>query len=260
MPVDTVDRQAVELIQRAHPFRVTSGEVVVDRYHVDALLGQCVQEYGKRCHEGFTLAGCHFGDFTFVQDHSAEQLAVVVDHIPRDRVAAGHPAVTVNGFVSVDTDEVLFGGQVAVEICRGHYDLAVLCKTAARIFHDSERFGQDFVEFFLDFAVDLLGQMVYLARYILFVVERRVYVLQLSLQFDDLCFIAGYVLGDGGLQRSAARTQLVIGKLLYERINRLDLFYIRLDFLAVLLAFCSEEQFQHTGNYTHNFCCKSVRN
>lgn len=60
--------------------------------------------------------------------------------------------------------------------------------------------------------------------------------------------------------RSAARTQLVIGKLLYERINRLDLFYIRLDFLAVLLAFCSEEQFQHTGNYTHNFCCKSVRN
>ena len=79
--------------------------------------------------------------------------------------------------------------------------------------------------------------MVYLARYILFVVERRVYVLQLSLQFDDLCFIAGYVLGDGGLQRSAARTQLVIGKLLYERINRLDLFYIRLDFLAVLLAF-----------------------
>ena len=120
------------------------------------------------------------------------------------------------------------------KFCRGHYDLAVLCKTAARIFHDSERFGQDFVEFFLDFAVDLLGQMVYLARYILFVVERRVYVLQLSLQFDDLCFIAGYVLGDGGLQRSAARTQLVIGKLLYERINRLDLFYIRLDFLAVL--------------------------
>ena len=102
--------------------------------------------------------------------------------------------------------------------------------------------------------------MVYLARYILFVVERRVYVLQLSFQFDDLCFIAGYVLGDGGLQRSAARTQLVIGKLLYERINRLVLFYIRLDFLAVLLAFCSEEQFQHTGNYTHNFCCKSVRN
>ena len=38
--VDAVDRQSVEFIQRTHPLRVASGEVIVDGDHVHATAGQ----------------------------------------------------------------------------------------------------------------------------------------------------------------------------------------------------------------------------
>ena len=38
--LDDPDLEAEELVDRAHPFRVAPGQVVVDRHHVDALARQ----------------------------------------------------------------------------------------------------------------------------------------------------------------------------------------------------------------------------
>ena len=59
--------QAEELIQRAHPVGVTTGQVVVHRDHVHALAGQCIEVDREGRHEGFTLTGTHLGDLAFVQ-------------------------------------------------------------------------------------------------------------------------------------------------------------------------------------------------
>ena len=44
--VDTIHAQTVEHIKRAHPFGVTFCQIVVYGYHMHAVSGQCVEEYG----------------------------------------------------------------------------------------------------------------------------------------------------------------------------------------------------------------------
>ena len=45
-----------------------------------AFAGKCVEINGKGGDQGFTFAGTHFGDFTVVQHHAADQLHVEVAH------------------------------------------------------------------------------------------------------------------------------------------------------------------------------------
>ena len=42
----TPNAQSMEHIERTHPLRVTLGQIVVDRYHVNTIASQCVQENG----------------------------------------------------------------------------------------------------------------------------------------------------------------------------------------------------------------------
>ena len=84
---DDADREAERAIERAHPFGVAAGEVVVDGDDVDAAAGERVESSGKRGDERFAFAGFHFGDFAAVQHHAADQLHVEVAHV--ERAAAG---------------------------------------------------------------------------------------------------------------------------------------------------------------------------
>jgi len=96
----------------------------------------------------------------FVEHHAAEEQHVVVHHVPFDVVAAREPVGGVDGLVAVDRDEILRGGQLPVEIVGRDRDRFVLGETARRIFHDGERFGQDFVELLFDLLVDAFGDLV----------------------------------------------------------------------------------------------------
>ena len=80
----------------AHPFRVTAGQVIVDGYDVHTLARQRVQIDGKRGHEGFALAGAHFGNLALVQNHAADQLHVKMTHAQH---ALGSLAYHREGFV-----------------------------------------------------------------------------------------------------------------------------------------------------------------
>ena len=208
-----------------------------------ALFCEGVEEYGERRHEGLSFARRHLGDLAFVEHHAAEQLYVVVDHVPLHVIAAGHPVIGVYGLVALDGYEILGGGQIAVEIVgRDHYRL-VLGEAARRVLHDGERFGQYFVEFLLDLFVDAFGRLVDLLRDLLLLFERCLGQLQLGFQLHDAGFVGCDEIGDLLLQRFASGAQFVVGKGFYGRVDGFDLFEIRLDLLAVLVGFGAEDEF-----------------
>ncbi len=158
--VDAVDGEAVELEEHAHPLAVALGQVVVDGDDVDALAGQGVEVDGEGGHEGLTLAGSHLGNLAAVKHHTADELHVVVHHVPRDFVAAGHPVVLVEGAVALDGDGGVGGSEVAVAVGGGDLDGLVLRETLGRLLDDGEGLGQDIIEDLLGLVVRLLLQLV----------------------------------------------------------------------------------------------------
>ena len=64
----------------AHPFAVAAGEVIVDRYHVNALSLQSGKVGGQSCHQGFSFPRSHFGNAPLIQDDAALQLTAEVPH------------------------------------------------------------------------------------------------------------------------------------------------------------------------------------
>ena len=160
MIVDAVDREAVEFEEHAHPLGVALGQVVVDGDHVDALAGQGVEVDRQGGHEGLTLTGGHLGNLAAVQHGAADDLHVVVHHVPGDFVSAGHPVVLVDGLVALDGDGGVRGRQVAVVVGGRHGDGLVLCEAARRLLDDGESLGQYLVEHLLGLVVAVLLQLV----------------------------------------------------------------------------------------------------
>ena len=78
--LNRADGEAEARVERAHPFHVAAGEVVVDRDDVDAFAFERVEVRRQRGDERLAFAGDHFGDVAFVQDHAADELHVVVPH------------------------------------------------------------------------------------------------------------------------------------------------------------------------------------
>ena len=107
MLVDAVHAQSVEHIERSHPFGVTLGQIVVDRYDMHAVASQCVEEYRAGSHEGLTFTRCHLGNLALMEHGTADELHVIVYHLPLRIVAACGPMVVVYGLIAVDGDEVV---------------------------------------------------------------------------------------------------------------------------------------------------------
>ncbi len=256
--VDAGHRQTVELIHRAHPLGVALGQVVVDRHQVHALAGQCVEEYGERRHEGLALARGHLGDLALVEHHAAEELHVVVDHVPPQVVAAGGPVGGVDGLVALDAHEILRRGQVAVEVVGRDHHLVALGEAARRVFHDGEGLGQDLVELLLDAFVDALGGLVDLLGDALLLVERRLGQLEAGLQLDDAGLVFGDEVGDGLFQRLAARAQLVVRQRLDRGVDGFDFLEIGFDLLAVLVGLRAENGLDDACEYIHR-CVRCFR-
>ena len=76
--LDCPDRQAEEAVDRPHPLRVASRQVVVDRDDVYALAGERVEVDGRGRDERLALAGLHLGDEAVVEGDAADKLDVEV--------------------------------------------------------------------------------------------------------------------------------------------------------------------------------------
>ncbi len=95
-------RDPERVVDRAHPFRVAAGEVVVDGDQVHALAGQRVERHRERGRERLALAGLHLRDAALVQRHRADQLHVEMAHphralagLAHDREALGEQRVEI---------------------------------------------------------------------------------------------------------------------------------------------------------------------
>ena len=75
------DRQSEKLVEPAHPFRVASGQVIVDGNDVDAFAFKRIQIGGQRGDQRFSFTGLHLGDLALVQHIAADQLHVEVPHV-----------------------------------------------------------------------------------------------------------------------------------------------------------------------------------
>ena len=111
---DDTHGQAEELVQRAHPVGVTTGQVFVDRDHVHALAGQCVEIDRQGTYQGLALTGTHLGDLAFMQGHAADQLHIEVAHAHHSLTgltghSEGFGKQLVEGFALSQTALELFG-------------------------------------------------------------------------------------------------------------------------------------------------------
>ena len=221
MLIDTVYGKAVELIQGAHPFRVTLGQIVVHRNQVHALAGQRIQEHGQGCHQGFTLTGGHFCNHTAlflvgfnatVQNDTADELDIVMYHVPSDLVTTGHPVVVPDGFLSVYFHEVLSGGsQVTVKIRSRYHHAFAFCETAGRALHNSEGLGQKLIEDFLNSVVLLLQQFVGLGGQLHFLLYGDIF-FQFQLNLCNAVFKRLFHICNLLAKSRAAGTELIVGK------------------------------------------------
>ena len=79
---------------------------------------------------------------------SADELHIIVGHIPFHHVAAGHPFVFPDSFVTLDADEVLAGcRQVAVRPGGCHFERVVVLEAAGSLLDHCEYFRERRVEF-----------------------------------------------------------------------------------------------------------------
>ena len=233
MLVDTVYAEAVEHVQRAHPLRVTLGEVVIHRDDVDTITREGVEEDGECSDEGLTFPRSHLGDLTLVQDGTSEELHVVVHHIPGDLIATSEPVVLIDSHIILDADEVVADAEVAVEVRSLDADLGVLCEAATRALDDSEGLGVDFVEDDLELVEDLLLELVYLGPDSFALIELLAF--DAGLEFFYLGTFAGYVVVDTLTERGGAGTQVVVRQCIDLGVDGLDALYPRRDLLEVTL-------------------------
>ncbi len=237
--VDAVYGRAVEHVERAHPFGVALGKVVVDRHHVHAFAREGAEEHREGGHEGFALAGCHLGDFARVEHYTADELHIVMHHIPGDFVAAGKPVVFPDSLVAVDGYEVAsLGGELAVKLGGCNLDCLVCGEAGGGLAHGGEYYGEVLVEFGLDYVEHVFLVFVNVVPERLALVEGEF--------LDFLAELFGGVLvglgcgGDVGAHLVDFSAELVDGEVFESGADGVDFVDYGFDFLEVALRLVSE--------------------
>ena len=245
MLVDTVYRQAVEHVERAHPLGISLGEVIVDRHDVDSLARKGIEENRECCHKGLSFTGCHLGDLSLMENDTADELDIVVNHVPGDFVAAGHPMVLPDGLVVLDMDEILGYAEVAVEIGGCHRDRFILLEAPGSRLHDGEGLRKYFREFLFDCLILILDYLVSLRRQRLLFRDRNVL---LKFRLDT-----GYLLLEWGLdprkpgpEGSRPGAEFIIRERVNRSVGGKNLVKNRSDLLEVPVGLGAEDFLQYS--------------
>jgi len=206
---------------------------------VHTFAGEGVEEDGQRGDERLTLASGHLCDLAFVEHDAAEELHVVVDHVPLDFVTASHPVVLVDGFVAVDADEVVACSQITVKVRGGDGDLFLLDEAASRVLHDSEDVRQHFLEYLLVLVGDLLFDLVNLGPDGLALLE--FFLVDALAQVSDALFVFGHVVLNVLADLGGLGAQLIVGELLDGRIGGLHAVDVGGYFFQISLRLIAEQ-------------------
>ncbi len=204
-----------------------------------AVVGHGVEENGEGCDQCLAFARCHLGNLALVQDDAAEQLHVVVNHIPAHRVAASQPRGLVDGLVALDGDEVLGSCEVAVHLSGSHLDCLVVGEAVGRLLDDGEDFGQDFGQLVIECLQNFLLQVVDFGPYLFALVHVKFF--DVGAQFLDFCAVGRYHILHLLHESLAAGAQFVVRQFFNGGVGLLDLIDPRLDGLHVALRLVAEQ-------------------
>ena len=199
--VDTIHRQTEEHINRSIPLAITFRQIIVDGHHVYTFMRQGVEVHRQRCHKGLTFTGSHLRNrpallfvvlHRAVQHHATEQLHIIVHHVPRDLVAAGHPVVMIDRLVAFYLHEVKprVSSQITVQLRCGNHQTLVLRETASRRFDDCKSLRKHLSQLLFIDVLDLFLEFVHLVVDLLTFVNRRT--LDGCLQLCDTGFLVRY--------------------------------------------------------------------
>ena len=251
--VNAVNAQTMEHINRSVPFGVALGQVIVDRDHVHAVSGEGVEENGKGRDERLTFTRCHLGDFSLMQYSTANQLYVIVNHVPLHVIAAGYPVVLVDGLVAFDAHEVACGGQFAVEIIGSDNEFFVLGEAACSILDNGEGDGLHLVEGFFHAVEYFLLQFVNLVEDDLTLFDGCLF--DFGLQVRNLFFqVVGRVL-HLGLNLLGLGAEFVVAERSKCRVNLFDLVHVGLNGLHVARGFVAKDFTQKIIDIHIVYCC-----
>jgi hypothetical protein len=98
--LNDADSEPQKRVELTHPFRIAAGQVVVDGDHVNAAPAQSIQIDGCSGYQRLALAGRHLGDAAPMEDDSADELHVEMDHFPGRRLVADRERVLAIGKTS----------------------------------------------------------------------------------------------------------------------------------------------------------------
>ena len=249
MLVDTIDTQAVEHIERSHPFGVTAREVIVHGHDMHTLVGEGVEEDGQGSDERLTFTGSHLGDGTAlllvvfdcsVEHDAAEELHVIVHHIPCDFVTTRHPMVVVESFVAINLDKVKtrVGSQVLVELGGGHFGGLVLGKTTGCRFDNREGLGEDIGQRDFVLLTDFLLEFVHLVVDFLTFLDRCSF--DGCFEFGDAVLSVRHVGLDAVHERLRVRTKFIIRQRIDGLVGCLGLVHVRLNSAHIFLRLIAE--------------------
>ena len=216
----------MEHVEWTHPLRVTLGKVVVNGNHMNTAASQGIEEHWQSSDEGLTLTSGHLSNLALMQHRAANELHVVVDHVPGHLVAASLPGVEIGGFVAVHLQEVVsVGRQLAVEVGGSHLNLLVLGEAACGILDDGkEHLFLQFVNFSPHGLSFLIFECLDFGFY-----SRNLVALWLHIILNLLTYC------------SASCAQLIVRQPLYFRINGLYFMHYGHEFLQVSLTLVAED-------------------
>ena len=247
--VDTIDTQAMEHIERSHPFGVTAREVIVHGHDMHTLVSEGVEEDGQGSDERLTFTGSHLGDgaalllvvFDCSMEHDAtEELHVIVHHIPCDFVTPRQPMVVVESFVAINLDKVesRVGSQILIKLGGGHLDGLVLRETASGRFDNRKRFGQDIGQGDFVLLTDFLLKLVHLVVDFLTLLDRCSF--DGCFEFGNAVLSVRHVGLDAVHERLGVRTEFIIRQRIDSLVGCLGLVHVRLNSAHIFLRLIAE--------------------
>ena len=193
-----------------------------------AIARQSIQEYRERSDQSLTLTGSHLGNFTLMQHDTADQLHIVVYHVPNDLITTGHPVIGINSFVAFDMYKIMVYRQAPVKIICRNLDSFILAESTRRLFHHSENFGKRFVEtIFYFFQYLFLDFIDFFPCRLAFIVIERFYML---FQFGDTFTVIGHRILNMLFHHIDTVTQLIVRQFFKFGRNSLYFLNVRLYF------------------------------
>ena len=204
-------RKTVELIERAHPLRVTLGEVIIYGNNVNALAGKRIKKDRERSHQSLSLSCSHLRYHTLMQNNTANKLHIVVHHIPGNQIAACHPLILPYRILALYGNNILGRGKRPVPIHCLNHNPRILLESAGCRLHNCKCLRKHLHKHLLQHCIYLFGKLVNFRCNLLLLLRRDIHILQLCAEFPLLVTLLLHIIRYSLFNLLRGLSQLIVG-------------------------------------------------